>query len=133
MSRSVAALGQPVGEGPEGLVDELVERYRAAGAGPEREAGADHAGRGGGQQPRIGVALGIGAEPLGEPLGDGALDHRHVRGVGGPQVRVGAGDLHPAQPVRRIAAELAELIGDRPGVLTRTMRSASSAGSPGAV
>ena len=70
------------------------------------DAGAEHAGGRGGQQPRIGIAVRIGAEPLGEPFGDGSLDHRHLRRVGRAQVRVGTGLLHPAQPVDRVAAEL---------------------------
>ena len=108
-----AILGQPVGERPEGQVDELVKRYRSAQTGPERHAGAEHPGGRGGQQPRIGIPLRVGAEPLGEPFSDGSFDHRHLRRVGRAHVRVGTGLLHPAQPVRRIAAELGELIGHR--------------------
>ena len=80
------------------------------------DAGAEHTGCHGGQQPGIGIPVRIGAEPLGEPFGHGPLDHRHLRRVGRAQVRVGTGLLHPAQPVRRVAAELTELIGDRLGV-----------------
>jgi hypothetical protein len=112
----IAALGQAVGDRPERQVDELAERHRPAGTGPERHARAEHAGRRGGQQPRIGIPFRIGAEPLGEPFGDGSLDHRHLRRVGRAQVRVGTGLLHPAQPLRRVAAELTELIGHRLGV-----------------
>ena len=79
-------------------------------------AGAEHAGGRGGQQPRIGITLRVGAEPLGEPFGDGPFHHRHLRRVGRAHVRVGPGLLHPAQPVRRIAAELTELIGHREGL-----------------
>ena len=61
---------------------------------------------GAGQQDRIGILLGVGAEPLGERVGDDPLDHGHVRGLGGPQVRVAVRGLHPAQPGGRVAAEV---------------------------
>ena len=93
-----AMLGQPVRERLERQVDELVERYRPADAGPERRAGAEHAGGRGGQQPRIGIPLRVGAEPLGEALSDGSFNHRHLRGLGRAQVQVGPGLLHPAEP-----------------------------------
>ncbi len=70
----------------------------------------------GGQQARIGIPFRVGAEPLGKRFGDGPLEHRHLRRLGGAQMRVGTGLLHPAQPARRIAAELAELVGHRLGV-----------------
>jgi len=93
----------------------VVECRRAAGAGPEGDGRAHHADRRPGQLPRIGIAIRVSAEPLGESIGHRALDCRHVRGLRRPEVRVDPDGLHPPQPARRIPAELVELLGESPG------------------
>jgi hypothetical protein len=109
-------LGQPVAKRPECQVDELAKRHGSARTGPEGDAGAEHAGRHGGKQPRIRIPFRVGAEPLSKPVDHGSLEQSHLRRVGYAQVRVGACLPHAPQPVHRVAAEFAQLIGHRLGI-----------------